>query len=212
MLTVVSAALVVLLIAGLILSGRLWRDRNSPQPTISQAELKTLESRRLLYPALAPGAQCPLTPIALHDPGLSVGDGPVYLVSTDVPVLTDWGGWAAYKFVYTAKTPGLVLMRAKDLQSNQPVAFVQYPLGPSGITATGRVVGTDRLLNRTVSTHSEAVFQDPGHTTPMNDQGNVPPLYVMFGLPKGASGCIGLQIDGPDFTENLVVPLSGSGL
>jgi hypothetical protein len=27
----------------------------------------------------------------------------------------------------------------------------------------------------------------------------------MYGVPKGGSGCVGFQIDGPGFTENVVV-------
>jgi hypothetical protein len=46
----------------------------------------------------------------------------------------------------------------------------------------------------------------------MGTHGKLPPLDVMLGLQRGASGCVGLQIDGPNFTQNLVIPLAGSGL
>jgi hypothetical protein len=212
MLSIASAALLVLLIGGLVLSGWLWRDLNAPAPTFSQSELNSLERRDLHFATVARGAPCPLDPIILQDPGLAIGFGPVYLVSSDVPAVSEWGGWADYEFVYSATVPGLVLIRAKDLQTGKPVAFVQFPLGPSGITATGRVLGTDHLLNRRVSMRSEAVFQDPAHMTPMGAQGKLPPLDVMVGLQRGASGCLGLQIDGPNFTQNLVILLTGSGL
>jgi hypothetical protein len=212
MLSIVSATLVVLLVGGLILSGRLWRDLNPRAPGFSESELKSLESRQLHFPTVAPGNRCPLDPIILQDGGLAIGFGPVYLVSTDVPAASQWGGWAAFEFVYSATVPGLVLIRARDLQTGKSVAFVQFPLGPSGITATGRMQGIDHLLNRRVSMRSEAVFQDPAHTTPMGTQGKLPPLDVMVGVQRGASGCLGLQIDGPNFTQNLVVFLTGSGL
>jgi hypothetical protein len=174
------------------------------------------------YESLLEAAVRPATRLAfamLHDRqeaedafGLVVGDGPVYLVSNDTPILTDWGFWATYKFVYAARVQGLVLIRARDLESNQPVVFAKNPLGPSGITAAGRVLGTDHLLNRTVPMYSEAVLQDPAHTAPVDEHGTLPPLTVMLGLQKGGSGCIGLQIDGPNFTETLVIRLSGYGI
>ena len=209
--SIVSAALVVLLIGALILSGRLWADLNAPATAFSQSELKSLESRELHFPTVPQGAACPLDPIVLQDPGLAIGFGPVYLVSTDVPAVSEWGGWFAYEFVYSATVPGLVLIRAKDLQTGKRSAFVQFPLGPSAITATGRMLGIDHLLNRRVSMRSEAAFQDPTHTAPMGTQGKLPPLDVMVGLQRGASGCLGLQIDGPGFTQNLVIFQSGSG-
>ena len=210
--SIVSAALVVLLIGGLILSGRLWADLNAPAPAFDQSELKSLESREVHFPTVPPGADCPLDPISLQDPGLAIGIGPVYLVSTDVPAVSDWGGWTAYEFVYFATVPGLVLIRAKDLQTGKQSAFVQFPLGPSAITATGRVLGIDHLLNRRVSMRTEAVFQDPAHTAAMGTHGKLPPLDAMVGLQRGASGCLGLQIDGPHFSQNLVILLIGSGL
>jgi hypothetical protein len=90
--------------------------------------------------------------------------------------------------------------------------FAQNPLGPSSITATGLVVGMDHLLGRTVQMRSEAVFPDYAHASPVAAGGNRGFLTVMIGLPKGASSCVGLQFDGPGFTENVVIQWSGSGL
>jgi len=207
-----GAALVVVVLGALVLSGRLWPGLKSPSTAIDQAQLKRLEGRSLRFTSAAAGTPCPLTPITLDDTGLGIGAGPVRITSNDTPIATDWGAWAAYEFEYSPRGAGLVLLRARDLEGTEQVAFAQYPLGPSAITATGAVTGADHLAGKTSQIHSEAVFQDAAHTPALDAQGMRPPLMVMIGKAEAGSPCIGLQIDGPDFTENLVIHWSGTGL
>jgi len=205
-LTMVAAALIVVLIGALVLGGRYLRDMSAPPQTISQTELKSLEGRPLQFPVVGPGSPCPASPIALRDPGVVIGDGPFYMASADTWVSTDMGRWVAIQFDYDVRKNGLVLIRIKDLQSAQTtVVFAQYPLGPSGVIAAGSVLGTDHALDRTLQLRREALVQDPSHTKPINAQGWLPPLKVMLGLPKTGSGCVGFQIDGPGFSENFVI-------
>jgi len=210
-LMLVAAALVVALVGGLFVAGRLWRNENQPPPAISQAELKSLESRPLSYPNLAPGAPCPVTPKTLGPNGLFIGDAgdPVGIYDTEIYQSTDWGQWIeiaiGYSSTFAAAHPGLVLMRARDLHDSAQVVFANYPLAPTGISAVGPVLGHEHALDHDLKLRSEAVFHDVAHTPPLDKQGHRPELLVVVGLQKGSSGCIGFQFDGSGGTENLVV-------
>src|SRR5215472_16741510 len=181
-LALVAAVLLVALVGGLILAGRYWRELNSPPQTISLTELRGLEGRPLAFPAVPPGATCPFTPSTV-DPNLGfvIGSGPLYLTNGDWLLIGQQAEWMAVTFNYQAVKPGLVLIRARDLKTNQTVAFAQYPFGPSGVIATGQVTGSDHVEERSLEMRSEAVARDPWHTQPINKQGELPYLKAMLG-------------------------------
>ncbi|HKC19937.1 MAG TPA: hypothetical protein VKE27_09935, partial [Candidatus Dormibacteraeota bacterium] len=96
--TVAAAALlVVALIGGLILGGRLLRDfQNSPSPAINQGELKRLEARPLVaLPAMPADGICPIGPLGSNFMGgPAVGTGEVRLVlGESFTYESDWGTW-----------------------------------------------------------------------------------------------------------------------
>jgi hypothetical protein len=210
-LTLLAAAVVLTLVAGLFIGGRLWRTENQPPPAISQAELHSLESRPLSYPTVAPGAPCPTTPKTLGPYGLVIANpgNPVGIYDTEIYQSTDWGQWieiaVGYSATYAAAHPGLLLIRARDLHNSAEVVFANYPLAPTGISAVGPIVGEQHALDHNLKLRAEAAFRDWKHTQPIDKQGHLPELLVVVGLQKGSSGCIGFQIDGPGGTENLVV-------
>lgn len=202
----VAAGLVVALMAGLVIGGRLARDTGNgqiSQAAISNSDLRGLESRPNVLPQLQPGATCPFSrgTSEVHDfhfKGAVIGQGPVYVYNAWTVATNTGRDWEAFAFYYVAERPGLVLVRAGDLQTNQPFVFTQDPGGPNAAIAAGPVVGTDRLLGKTVQLHPEAVLLDPWHRQPANEQ-----LVVMFAIPK-ATLCWGFQFDGPAFTETIV--------
>jgi hypothetical protein len=208
----VAVALLLVILAGVFVGGRYWRDLHAvPQP-VHQQSLTDLEKKPVLFVNLEPGAACPASPIVVYPRGgLAIGGGPVYFIDRNPGSTTRWGSWQQLRFVYWATGPGVVLIRGWDLGSNRAVAFAQDPLGPSRITAAGRVVGTDQIVDKPVQVRTEAYFRDPGASPP-----KIPALYpletVMVGEPAGASGCVGLQFDGPNFTENFVISWSHTGL
>lgn len=214
--TLVAAALVLVLVSGLFVAGRIWRDLNAPPPTINQAALKTLEGRPLNFLPVPPGSQCPVTPVSLYGGGvgLAVGSGPLALIDKEAQQTTTWGAWAVYSFAVYPYPTGPVLIRATDLERNAQVVFAKSPLGPSLIMPAGRVVGTDELSGRNVQMRSEAVFQlglppSPGtKSAPFKYL----PLFVMVGVHATGSNCIGLRFDGQNFTETIVVDFSSFGL
>jgi hypothetical protein len=143
---------------------------------------------------------------------MGVGSGPVYLIDKQSQAATAWGGWAVYEFAYYWKAPGgPVLIRAADLQTNRTVVFAQSPFPPSPIAPAGHVLGTDQMGGRTVQMRSEAVGQDPATIKPLSAN-RYPSATVMIGVQRGSSGCVGLQFDGPGFTEYIVVNFASNGL
>ena len=209
----VAAALLLVLIAGAFFAGRYWRDIHTyRQPVVTQPTLKSLEQRPVLWSTLESGAACPTSPIALHsNVGLAVGDGPIYFIDRNPEGDSAWGSWQQLRFIYLPQHPGVVLVRGWDLGSNKAVAFVQDPLGPSRITAAGANLGQDEVLDKKVQRRSEAYFVDPAYAA--SYYRSIYPLEtIVVGLPKGASGCVGLQFDGSDFTENIVISWFRAGL
>lgn len=212
MAAIAAAVLVLALMVGLVLGGRIWRDINAPPASIDQATLQKLESRPLVLPPVAAGAACPVTPVKLFPNGMGVGSGPVYLIDKQAQPATAWGSWAVYRFIYNWVAPGgPVLIRASDLQSSGTVVFAQTPFAPSPIAPAGRVLGTDNVNGRTVQMRGEAVGQDPATVKPLSSN-RYPSATVMIGVPRGSSGCVGLQFDGPNFTETIVLDFASYGL
>ena len=202
--TLVAAMLVVAVIAGLIVGGRIWRDMNATPSSINQAELKSLERKPLHFPTVAPGGQCPASTEHVNQQiGMVIGEGPVFVVDGGSLDTNDWGKFGHLSLFYRSERAGLVLLRAKDVQSNVEVAFAQYPLAPSGITAVGPVLGQVHAMDRDLRLRAEAVFSDSWSTP---KQTRSPQYLVLVAMPKGSSECIGFQLDGPGFSENFVVP------
>ena len=202
---VIAVGVVLALVAGIFIGGHLSSKPNSPEPAVGQAELQALESRPVNYPAVAAGGPCPKSPEVLRNFGMAFGDGPVFMANANWLQSTDWGAWYSLLFAYEWRQDGLVLVRARDLQSNAEVGFATYPLAPTGVVAVGAPVETVNAVGHKVQLRSGAAFRDPPHTAPMDSMGDLPPLLVLQGLQKGSSGCIGFQVDGPDFTENFVL-------
>jgi hypothetical protein len=220
--TLVAAALVVVLIGGLILEGRLLRDMNAPATTISQAELKRLETRSVQFPVVKPGDPCPISPLtdtSDHGPiPLVYGLGPVYATPLTFDLTrTSWGTWLILSLeVDTTKATGLILIRARDLQTSTMVVFARYPFNAVGEAgdgiATGRVIGSEVVHNEKVQLYPELVI-DTSRTYAGTMKGDWPIYKSYMGSPKTATGCIGFQVDGvqsdgTNFTELFVVNAS----
>lgn len=209
-----AAALVVALIGGLIVGGRLLRDLNTPTQPINQAELKRLEARPLQLPVVLPGATCPtspLTDVSAHGPeALVFGLGPVY--STPLAssyASTNWGTWISLGLqVDTTTATGLILIRGRDVQTQAKVVFAPTPFSGKvqygdGIP-TGRVTGNDVIQGVTAQLYPELVL-DTSKPYVGTKKGDWPIFKGLMGYPKSATGCIGFQVDGPSFTELIVV-------
>lgn len=210
---VLAAALVVVLLAGLVLGGRAWRDWNStinrPMP-INHTQLKALQDRPLNLPVVEPGAACPVSlldsPYVSGLGPLAYGDGvgPVYAQGTGLRYGTSWGTYILTTYVVRPTFTGLILIRAGDLQTRQLVVFARPPLNLyNGAIPIGDVDGKDFVLEHNVMKYSQLVLQTENMFR--DAVGFWPAATTLQGFPHGSSGCIGFQVDGANFAEHFVV-------
>src|SRR2546425_5338624 len=211
---VLAAALVVVLLAGRGLGGRLGRDWNTnvnrPMP-INHAQLKALEDRPLNLPVLEAGAACPVGPIvstpkesSLGPLAYNDGNGPVYAQGTGLRYGTSWGTYILTGYAVKPSYNGLILIRARDLQTKAVVVFAHNPLLDIYYSVpSGQRVGTDFVLEHRVQKYTELALQPQNMYTDLATWW--PGSGTLQGFPKGSSGCIGFQVDGAGFTEHFVV-------
>jgi hypothetical protein len=110
---------------------------------------------------------------------------------------TSWGLYFYNTFITVAGLNGPVLVRGRDLRSNRSIVFV-------GDYATGPVVGTDTVDGRLVQQHLNMVL-DMNHPPSASSGARELEWPVILGIDKGWSDCVGLQFDGPGFTETWAV-------
>jgi hypothetical protein len=206
----ISLALVaaLLLVAVIAAAAMTWNSLHNVSPAggfrmtpQQQTELNVLEARPFVLPTIQQGAACPYTALSSDGTaaGTGAGGGPVFKV-TDVTVgTTNRGDWFAPTLFYVARSPGLVLVRGRDLVTNQQLVFAQYSLGQSAVVATGQLLGTDQLNGKKIQLYPEAVVPDQSRT-PQNSNAD---LIPMFAVPRPTL-CWGLQWDGPGFSGTFV--------
>ncbi len=200
--SLVAAALVVLVIVTALVGGRVWRDwstfttRPAPPPAIDQAVLAQLEARPLHLPTVPAGAECPAGPYGSY---LGFGDGPVSVLY-GLPAHSTWGEYTYAGAATDWNLTGLILGRARDLNSGRPLVFV-------GQFAAGPVVGSDTIEGKKVEQHVEVVLDanHPPHGTLDAGKHRLWAFTVGFSTAQ-LSSCIGFQFDGPGFSETFVIP------
>jgi hypothetical protein len=202
----------VLLIATLVAGVRVWRDRNAfnPSPAIDQAELARLQARPLILPFIASEGECPgrydMVTYFGANPHTDMFGGPVNLNSKGLEAsaaglamqaTTRWGDYYDLNYSVERKLlKGIVLIRARDLKTGQAGVFI----GPH---AAGDTFGTDAIDGKTVEQFGYAIL-DLSH--PPANSGNYFGIWnVRQGMPAGWSGCLGLQLDGPDYSQVVAV-------
>jgi hypothetical protein len=206
--SLVAVFLLVALVAVALVGGRVLQDWNAflhPQAPadLHQSVVTQLEARHDRLPFLKAGASCPDGPEANN----LYGAGPVFgapgwpLPATASQLAgnfsTSWGFYFYNTFITVAGLNGPVLVRGRDLRTNRPIIFV-------GNYATGPVVGTDTVDGRVVNQHVYLVL-DMSHPPSGSSGAQQVEWPVILGIDKGWSDCVGLQFDGPGFTETWVV-------
>ena len=203
--TIAAALLVVALIGGLILGGRILRDFHStPAPAINQGELKKLESRPLLnVPAMPSDGVCPTGPVAPDFMGgYATGDGPMRLIlgGQVTTFQTSWGTWTQTYFLVRPSTKGLFLVRARDLKFGETVYFAGNLSGIAdaqfGRAILGGVVaGQDHVNGQRADLHPELVINASAPSDFVKTPSK-PPLWGAYvGFSAAAAGCISFQVD-----------------
>ncbi|GAC1509708.1 MAG: hypothetical protein NVS1B3_11960 [Candidatus Dormibacteraceae bacterium] len=194
--SLVAAILVVLLVVTLVVGVRLWRDRNafnpSPAAPTVEAEVERLQARPLILPFVAPGGTCPASNTITYF-GANANDvkrGLVFTVTGQgVQATSPWGEYYDASYYSDGKVKGIVLIRIRDLKTGKAGVFV-------GPYAAGDVVGTDTIDGKVVEQHAFAVL-DLSH--PPADANAY--WGIRQGWNTGWSGCVGFQLDGPDFSQ-----------
>ena len=185
-LSLVAVVVVIAVVAGLLVGGRLFADWKSfsapPVPAAPQTPLQKLEARPLHQPSLHSWTDCTFGPVSGTG---DLGVGPFHMSGSAVEIQTAWGSYY-HNFLYAdGPVTGPILVRARELIHGQRVVFVgQYAGGP--------IVGTDVLGGQVVDQHLELVIDSV--TSPFAWQ-------IEAGESKDATGCDGWQIDGPTFSE-----------
>lgn len=195
-LSIVAVLLLLSIAVGVLVGGRVVRDWNAftrPAPA-APSELEQLETRPLLLPAVKAGDPCPQSP--LNQYGL-YGSGPAGGADGSA-VQTAWGTYWYPAVVTDAKLTSLVLVRARDLHTDQAVIFV-------GSWATGPLVGTDTFDGVPVQQRGELVLDTRHPRVDTRGTGSYT-WGITAGLAKGASGCTGWQIDTTGYPTEVFVP------
>jgi hypothetical protein len=197
-LSLVAAIVAIALVAAVLVGGRLIKDWNTFHNgaltgSVHQSELSQLEARPMNLPPVSAGEACPATSRTLpYGTGPAYGGGPLASYSS---FKTAWGDYWNDEVLVDSNVKGLVLVRALDLRTNQPVVFVGHYSG-------GPTIGTDTVGGKLTDQHRELVL-DPNH--PQLNEGGVQFMWSFVdGLAKGYSACTGWQVDGRGFTETWV--------
>jgi hypothetical protein len=204
-LSLVAVFIAIALIAAVLVGGRVIHDWNlfrygTPAGGAAHATLAELEARSLQVPQVAASAHCPDGPTAN---GLW-GNGPFYgdpALGSQNPTQTGWGAYWDLVGLTDRNVTGLMLVRAIDARTQQPLVFV-------GQYAAGSSAGTDDLGGQTVQQRAELVL-DTNHA-PHTSSGGRTEWRFTVGMPNGNSGCYAWQIDGDAFTETFVFNLNSN--
>lgn len=113
------------------------------------------------------------------------GLGPVYGLG-GLPSENSWGTVWRIAFVVDTHVKGLVLIRGRDLKTQKPVYW-------SGATGYGPTEPTNAQW------HTEMLI-----SMPASGPGKELRFGITSGLAKGHSDCVGIQMDGDGFSENIV--------
>ena len=206
-----AAAMVVLLVAGLIVGGRLLRASNSPVPAINQSELEKLERRPLLPLIVMPAdGVCPVGPLGTdYIGGPAIGNGEMRSIMGAPAIYEgDWGRWETTWFLADPTARGLFLVRGRDIATGQAVYFAGNLSGVPDASIgravlAGDVAGRDRVNGQTVPLRPELVANASGPSDSPNSV-STPVWGAYVGHRNGGSGCIEFQVDHDGTTETFV--------
>ena len=195
-LSLVAAFVLISVVAGVLVGGRLLRDWSSAHNAAAATRtLPQLEAVPVNLPVVPPGGVCPEHP-GVNALGFDYGSGPVYLNGRFIPELTfvdqSGAGMGLYDLTYYAAPDleGTVLIRGRDLVSDRPIQFIA-PTGSGFPTETPPWPVKDELV------------LDASHPASRSAATGYGIWRVGQLIAQGWSGCWGLQIDGSNFSETL---------
>ena len=195
-LALVAAVLVVAVGAAAVITWNSLHNSNISPAGVGLTSVQQLEARPLTLPTVKSASDCPESPrdTSRSAPGYQYGTGPVY-ADGGPETGTNWGHYWDVIWYAAPNLKGPVIVRGRDLMTNdRRVVFV-------GRNAAGPVIGTDTAPN-TGAQHTELVL-DAGHPQLRASLSNYGYWQIRQGMSNGWVGCVGFQIDGPNFTETI---------
>lgn len=205
----VAAMLVVLIVATVLIGGRVWHDwtifNNRPAPAgqIDPVQLAALEARPLHLPVVPAGGTCPVGPFTNLEIGnvplIGFGSGPAYGTDSHSGPVTAWGSYYDVTLVTEPQVTGWLLVRGRDAVNHTiPVAYV-------GAYAAGAVIGTDTIDGVLVAQHAELLVDASHHPAATSGKSGWGIWRVRQGIQGNDwSGCTAFQIDGNGFSAVFV--------
>jgi hypothetical protein len=196
-LALVAMFMLVALVVGVLVGGRLMQDWNSflnsaPAGDSYQSQVAQLEAVPLRIPLVQSPLECQTGP---YNSAGSYGSGPVY-GDGGAFSSSDWGLYYHNDAYAETKIAGPILVRALDLYTRQPVIFVgQYAAGPAAIS--------DTVDGHTYDQRPELLLNTSNSDKRATSHEFVWPFVA--GVPTSWSGSTGWQIDGIGFSEVFVV-------
>ena len=194
--SLVAAFVLISVVAGVLVGGRLLRDWTEARNTVPATRtVAQLEAVPVNLPVVQIGAACPEHP-GVNSLGFDYGSGPVYVNGQFIPELTfvDQSGAGAglYELTYYARPDltGAVLVRGRDLVNDRPIQFIA-PTGIGFPSDTPPWPVKDELA------------LDASHPPSRNAATGYGIWHVRQQIAQGWSGCWGLQIDGSNFSETI---------
>jgi hypothetical protein len=198
-LVLLAAALVLIIGVSVFVSARansaLHPGSPVPAGTSGKTAVQQLLARPIQFKPIAAGQTCPAR--GPNTDGLQ-GGGPVYISAGSTPDTdTSWGHYGSSTLLTPPGMSGPVILRAIDLSSGRPLIEV----GPFG---AGPVYGTDNVNGVAVTQHAYNLLDTDHPSTTTYDVSGTPYAQwpAEYGWAHTSTGfCVGIQIDGPSFTE-----------
>jgi hypothetical protein len=193
-LSLVAVFLVTAVVAAVLVGDRFAQDwglfhSRTPAGDTYQSQVAQLQARPLHIPSPTGLTDCKSGPF--NSAG-DVGSMPVSRANVGSWTSNLGGVYYDYMFYTESKIAGPILVRARDLFTDQPVVFVgQYAFGP--VLGTETIDGSTWKQRPYLLLHAKSPSSAPGT---QRQQWN-----FIAGVPKNASGSTGWQIDGVEFSE-----------
>jgi hypothetical protein len=203
-----AVMIVILLVAGTLLGGQLMRDwrsfgsHSTPAQGVDPAQLSALRSRPVQLPTIPAAQRCAGTPLStIGYLGVKrdvLGSGPAYFVNSFSSETTAWGTYWDDALLTKMSLQGPILIRGQNLVTHEPIVFI-------GRYATGQVLGGEVLDGARVDWHAELVLDASHPPSERSDDGSMAAWVFRDGDRTSGPYCIGWQIDGPTFSETIIL-------
>ena len=190
-LTLLAAALAILMIASVLVGTRVYNNLHPTSQVPAGSAVSILLARPLQLKHFTTTDRCLDGP---YTDG-NYGTGPVFGVGGNVQT-TPWGAYWNVGLDVPTDLSGPIVLRGQDVVKGWPMVIV-------GQYGTGSVYGHDVINGQSVAQYTAALIDTAKPPTARDsfNGGSYEQWRWLQGFKLGWSGCVGFQVDGPNFTE-----------